>query len=788
MKFAELCRHVNTDDLLACLLRAISELSDLMHNYYSIFNWHITKERSDEGLTHDFSKVKKCIDEFRQEALWPRIQNKFSQFLNNSDFSHLKIDRFLQVFHALNMLCELGEEFSDSDSHQLRGSLRATSIAYFKNYHKDTLENLRSMMENESWQRLDSSCFSLSDVPQFDQSTNYRRNTSSERVDNYIKQVRMFLHAEDTDQNPFKIAFEQGHFQLNDPEHDENRNKHVDSSDSEDEDDDNSDDSDDEDVKLAQEQQKKKLVEQQKKRGGPIFTNISMSMIKRMGTYVQAIEVLQQINVEIFEAFVSLYKFYVYTVYSMFGEVQESPAPNDEMRVIYPETEATTPDYLKDFFREVRDTLNKYNYDKFFMIARHSSILQPQLKSAKSAYGFYERSVAAESLSFMQNAIATVAQSRLVHLVPKSKVSLVEKFVNDMQRITTQIQTVIYERVAKVLFKHKYDDKVPKKLDIQNPQLSSNSPYINDIIRDFGEFKKIMRPLEEHEHIPSTSTDMLWTVVIKGVMENIVEGLSKIKSCNDFGRALLQLDLRSLTSKLGDLVPNSARDSKGQIPYVYLVRNYIEGTFNDSAQYMLEWVRDNKDNYTIEQVKNILQISPLSKLGRKERNELIAQIDLMYKNARDAKAAASRQSADIRQSMDVSSPALPRHSLDVQPTAKATSISPRSSMDTGPSTGTEPTGGMKKSNSMWNGFSNLNNLLQNATGTNPKSNETNSSNPPRQSIDLPSSSTGDGDTTGGELKKSNSLWNKLNVGGLNVGANSLNINTLKWGQKTDQHK
>jgi hypothetical protein len=770
MKFAELCRNVHTDDLLQCLLRALSELSDLMHNYYSIFKWHITKERGDDGLSqYDFSKVKESVDDFRQQ-FWARIQNKFSALLNNSDFARLKMDRFMQVFHALNMLCELGEEFSDSDSHQLRGSLRAVSISYFKNHHKDTLENLRMMMENESWQRLDSTCFSLSDVPQFDQSTNYRRNTSSERVDNYIKQVRMYLHSDDTDQNPFKLAFEHGHFQLSDPENDDHKNKHVDSSDSEDEDNDNSDsdDEEDEDIKQAQAQQKKKLVEQQKKQGGPVFANITMSMIKRMGTYVHALEVLQMINTEIFEAFTSLYTFYVYTVYSMFSDVQEGISTNEELRVVYPETDPSTPEQLKDFFKEVRSSLNKYNYDNFFAVARPSGAVQPQLKLSKKAYGFYERSVAAESLSFMQSAIATASQSRLVHLVPKAKVSLVDKFVNDMQQVTKQVQTAIYGRVARALFKNKYDEKVPKKLDIQNPQLSSNSAYVNDIVRDLAEFSRIMKPLEEHEHIPAVSTDMLWTLVIKGVAENVVEGLAKIKSCNDFGRALLQLDARSLAQKLSDIVPGSVRATTGQIPYIHLVRIYAEGTFNDSAQYMLEWVRDNKDNYTLEQVKNILQISPLVKLGRKERNELISQIDLMYRNAKTQASNIPRQSIDVTP--------LSRQSLDIPQQNK--SLSPRNSVDGGPSTGTEPsTTGLKKSNSMWNGFSNLtNNLLH--TNTNTQSQTTTGSTPlTRQSIDqTPKATTSSTDeNTGGELKKSGSLWNKLNVGG-----NTLNINSLKF--------
>ena len=44
-KFSELCKYVNTDDLLPCLLQALSVVSDLMLNYYAIYNWHMVMER-----------------------------------------------------------------------------------------------------------------------------------------------------------------------------------------------------------------------------------------------------------------------------------------------------------------------------------------------------------------------------------------------------------------------------------------------------------------------------------------------------------------------------------------------------------------------------------------------------------------------------------------------------------------------------------------------------------------------------------------------------------------------
>ncbi|KAJ4430694.1 hypothetical protein ANN_19285 [Periplaneta americana] len=49
-------------------------------------------------------------------------------------------------------LIEVGEEFCGSKSEDLQNSIKKQSSNYFRNYHRDSLEELRIFLENESWE------------------------------------------------------------------------------------------------------------------------------------------------------------------------------------------------------------------------------------------------------------------------------------------------------------------------------------------------------------------------------------------------------------------------------------------------------------------------------------------------------------------------------------------------------------------------------------------------------------------------------------------------------------
>ena len=47
---------------------------------------------------------------------------------------------------------QVGEQFCGSKSEGLEESLRKQSLAYFRNYHRARLDELRMFLENEAWE------------------------------------------------------------------------------------------------------------------------------------------------------------------------------------------------------------------------------------------------------------------------------------------------------------------------------------------------------------------------------------------------------------------------------------------------------------------------------------------------------------------------------------------------------------------------------------------------------------------------------------------------------------
>lgn len=103
MDFQSLCKKIHFDHVLSCLLRALSTVSDIMYNYYHMYDWHLKREKDDDLKQYDFTLTKTNLGQFRK-TLWDTIQKKISTFLNYSDLSHFKMDKFVQVFHAVNMV------------------------------------------------------------------------------------------------------------------------------------------------------------------------------------------------------------------------------------------------------------------------------------------------------------------------------------------------------------------------------------------------------------------------------------------------------------------------------------------------------------------------------------------------------------------------------------------------------------------------------------------------------------------------------------------------------------
>ncbi|KAL0482599.1 vacuolar protein sorting protein VPS50 [Acrasis kona] len=651
MKFAELCKNVHYDDILPCLLQIFSVVSDIMHNYHQLHQFHQARH---VYLSDQVSELRR--------TLWDSIQNRLSLFIASCEFSHFKFDRFLQVHHAVNMFCELGEEFCESDSHQLRGSLNNKSRMYFMNHHRGTLDNFATMVETfESWSRLDAS-LSLNELcPEITQKSSHLIHYNENAI-----QVRKFLILE-SESNPFRTAAENGRWtsESKDVKNDsESEDESESSSDDEDDDDDDEDYEDYEEEKSSyssipvQDPNAADKKKKKKRRGksGPVVTVTSRIIVKSMGEYVQAMEVLQAD--EVFNCFTSLYKFYLYTVYAFFANFKPD-ADHTEGDFIVPETDANIPEHLRGSLRGIREALNKAasgssqsTDDVHFKIPKPSHTVQ--IHSGGNLYGLVERITAAESLESLIETVAKVSNRMKSVMINNSKQAHVESYLRQMSHLTDQVKQVIYARTVKKIYSKSISANgnvdYPSQIEKVNWMNMTGEPnrYVHNIIKDLDFFKSQLDAfsLEDDDkknknskpsvQIPAQSVDQLWDHVIKFIMLELIEGFSRIKKCDHRGRGQMDIDLTGVSQGILKIAPPSVCKP---VPYTQLVKSYIQAYYLPGTD-MLDWVIKNYNPiFTAKQIRSLAEIVG-AQLPKKAKQDLFTQVEKMYGHEEASKANA----------------------------------------------------------------------------------------------------------------------------------------------------
>jgi hypothetical protein len=103
------------------------------------------------------SYTEKLIEAFVQlresrKFLWDEVLRSLVEMLNLTNLtSAVKPDDYLAMVWALNSMIKLGKEFCDSDSLPLKMCLDEKSKEYFQNFHLESFQIIRSMVEAEAW-------------------------------------------------------------------------------------------------------------------------------------------------------------------------------------------------------------------------------------------------------------------------------------------------------------------------------------------------------------------------------------------------------------------------------------------------------------------------------------------------------------------------------------------------------------------------------------------------------------------------------------------------------------
>jgi hypothetical protein len=136
--------------------------------------------------------------------------------------------------------------------------------------------------------------------------------------------------------------------------------------------------------------------------------------------------------------------------------------------------------------------------------------------------------------------------------------------------------------------------------------------------------------------LPSQSVEIIWDHVIKFIMTELIEGFSRVKKCTSEGRAQMGIDSNAVQQGIFKISPPGITKP---LPYTLPVKNYIQAYYMQSTMKdMLEWIQSCYDPiYTARQVKALIEVGPCSQLPKKQKQDLMTEIDRLYGSEFDIK-------------------------------------------------------------------------------------------------------------------------------------------------------
>ncbi|XP_071532040.1 syndetin [Panulirus ornatus] len=489
LQYSELCKYVNEESFLPCLLDLSKCMWNVLKSYRSIIRWHENDEKvggessssevqedTEAATTRRYTKQKLEHGLYR---IWQDVQAKVRTFILASDLSHFKFDDFLRILDVISKLIDVGESFCGSRSETLRESIKKQSINYFRNHHRARMEELHMFLENEGWEACPvKSTFCIYQLMEYrflkGRDGNFTRITTpssspSKKSGNGMEKKDVFDQY-NKETSPFDIAAEETVEEdiMANGEASEPLNLSDDDSDDEVPEELKRDFVDEQTGEAPQPHPRRKLDHGKMS----IVTNTTLTILRLIGKYIQMMRLLQPIAFDVMICLSHLFDYYLYSVFTFFGTRGE--------------LEQNLSRRLRGSLKRIQDTL----------------ILNPDAPQ--------------EELT---------DQDKIRHHV----YTAVAAQVIDYDGILSRMSSV--------------------KWDISD-LMSQHSQYVDVLLRQLQVLSMRLEEMSRVSPIPNEAYVALWECIVRITNCTLLEGFVGARRCTNEGRSLMQLDYQQFLMKL----------------------------------------------------------------------------------------------------------------------------------------------------------------------------------------------------------------------------------------------
>ncbi|KAJ7561332.1 hypothetical protein O6H91_03G024200 [Diphasiastrum complanatum] len=360
------------------------------------------------------------------------------------------------------------------------------------------------------------------------------------------------------------------------------------------------------------------------------LTGSSIAVLRSMDRYARLMQILQTISLEVFKGFCQLFELYFFTVFKIFGhreafssakgQFDGSPLLTARLRATLvrvsqqlEEQRAKLPS-AENAPTSLTTTASSIVSDVSSLVSGQTFIASTNLTSHNLS--IKDHTIAIESLlSLVQ--ILKRSQSHLQAILPQNAWTFLEQFYLRTVDAVPDLKEHVYKTLARLLLNiGGYVDRVANaKWELKDLGMEHNG-YIDLLL---GEYKQYTNKLG-HAGISKEVQDLLMEYGVDTIAEVLVEGLSRVKRCNNEGRALMSLDLQVLINGLQHLAPARMRTN------LQIVEVYIKAFYLPETEY-LHWIRAHPEYAKPQLIGLINLVASTNNWKRKTRLELMEKIE-----------------------------------------------------------------------------------------------------------------------------------------------------------------
>ncbi|CAI8616302.1 unnamed protein product [Vicia faba] len=554
-----------------------------------------------------------------RKNLWHLTASRVSVLLSSAAACSTSIHQFLKNYEDLSVFILTGEAFCGIEVVEFRQKLKVVCENYFISFHRQNVHALKMVLEKETWLKLPPDTIQIisfagligDGAPLISLSSSKSMNANAMQSNN--KSVNM-VHT-GTKKSGFSHWIKNGNPFL----------PKLSTSKEEDENEDLLADFIDEDSQLPSRSSKPHLSRFHSSQGNDeestTQTGSSLCLLRSMDKYARLMQKLELINVEFFKGICQLFEIFFYLIYETFGQLNTTNSSgkssvnslNYRLRTALSRINQDCEEWLRP------NSSSPTSLSSSFVHAELTPTNPPNMNfghPSGTAFSLKERCVAVDTISVVAR-ILNRSKAHLQSMLLQSNSTVLEDFfVHLVDAVPDLVEHVHHTTVRQLLHINGYVERVANcKWEVKELGMEHNG-YVDLLLGEFKHFKTRL----VHGGIRKETQDILLDYGLDIIAETLVEGLSRVKRCNDEGRALMSLDLQVLINGLKHFASLNVKSK------LQMVETFIKAYYLPETEYV-HWARAHPEYSKTQVVGLINLVASMKGWKRKTRLEILEKIE-----------------------------------------------------------------------------------------------------------------------------------------------------------------